>query len=138
MDLLVISAADFEGTALASGVNFDVSVDGTPLPVDSLGGVQLPEGPRPLRLRIRVLPPTQFFDVEGTFDYFGPGDLRPVQGLVPADFAPVRGVVDGFSNSVMSLLVYVSRVRDANLLAGEPFLKMNMDVGHGGKYASSA
>jgi hypothetical protein len=114
MDLLVLSAADFDGTAIASGVTFDVSTDGQPLAVDSLGGVQLPEGPRPLRLKIRVLPPSQFFEVSGTYDYFGPGDLRPVAGLVPADFAPVRGVVDGFSNSVMSLLVYVSRIRDAS------------------------
>lgn len=115
MDLLILSAADFDGVAIASGVSFEVTADGNPLETDSLGGVRLPEAPRPLRITIKVRPPAPFFDVAAAYDYNGPGDLQPVKGLVPAAFAPVRGVVDGFSNSVMSLLVFVSRIREANV-----------------------
>lgn len=114
MDLLILSAADFEGVAITSGLSFEVTANGNALSTDSLGGVRLPETPRPLRITIKVRPPAPFFEVAAAYDYNGPGDLQPVKGLVPAAFAPVRGVVDGFSNSVMSLLVFVSRIREAN------------------------
>jgi len=111
VDLLVISAANAAGEAIG-GVSFEVTAGDQPLDVDASGGVRLPETPRPLRITVKVRPPKEFFPVAAAYDYLGPGELQGVKGLSPAEFAPVRGVVDGLGNAVMSLLVFVSRVRD--------------------------
>lgn len=114
MDLLILVAVNANNEGITSGVSFEVTGDGQALSVDLEGGVQLPAAPRPLRLKIKVRPPSQFFEVEGEFDYNGLGELAPVKDRVPSEFAPVRGVVDGLGNAVMSLLVFVSRVRDVS------------------------
>jgi len=117
MDLLILTAGNAEGDAAVDGVTFQVTGDGQTLEVDGLGGVRLPASPRPLRLVITVRPPPQFFELRGEFDYHGQGDLRPAvddrgQELASSEFAPVRGTADGLGNAVMSLMVFVSRIRD--------------------------
>jgi hypothetical protein len=112
LDLLIITAASVKGTT-ASGVDISVKVNGQPATLD-FSSVQLPPAPRPLPVEVTLTPQgSHLFPVTGTFEYSGGGRLVPLDaGARPPNFRPVRAVSIEDGSAVMSLIGYVSRLRD--------------------------
>jgi hypothetical protein len=112
VDLLVVTAATVNGTT-TNNIAITVQVDGAPASLD-LNSVELPAAPRPLPITVTLTPPgADLFPVTGSFQYFGRGNLVPVdEGGRPPNFRPVRAAVLEDGSAVMSLIGYASRVRD--------------------------
>jgi hypothetical protein len=111
LDLLIISAASVNGTT-ASGVDISVKVNDVPAALN-FSGVELPPAPRPLKVEVTLTPQaSHLFPVTGSFVYLGEGRLLPLDGGGPPNFRPVRAVSIEDGSVVMSLIGYVSRLRD--------------------------
>lgn len=117
MDLLVITAASVKGTT-AAGVDITVKLDGQPASLE-FSSVQLPPSPRPLKVEITLTPSVpHLFGVTGTFEYLGEGKLLPLdEGAKAPHFRPVRVASIEGKSAVMSLIGYVSRLRDVTTQA---------------------
>lgn len=111
-DLLLITAASSKGV-ITSGVTIQVQVNGRPASVE-FDSVRLPASPRPLRVEVTLDPGVpHLFGARGTFLYHGEGRLEPQdEGAQPPHFRPVRVARIENQSAAMSLIGYVSRVRD--------------------------
>lgn len=111
MDLLIITAASINGTT-ASGVDITVKVNDAPATLN-FSSVELPPAPRPLKVEVTLTPQaSHLFPITGLFAYLGEGQLLPLNGGGPPNFRPVRAVSIEDGNVVMSLIGYVSRLRN--------------------------
>jgi hypothetical protein len=111
LDLLIISAASVNGTT-ASGVDISVKVNDVPATLN-FSAVELPPAPRPLKVEVTLTPQaSHLFSVTGSFAYPGEGRFLPLDGGGPPNFRPTRAVSIEDGGVVMSLIGYVSRLRD--------------------------
>jgi len=111
LDLLIITAASVNGTT-ASGVDISVKLNDVPATLN-FSSVELPAAPRPLKVEVTLTPQaSHLFPVTGSFAYLGEGRLLPLDGGGPPNFRPTRAVSIEDGSAVMSLIGYVSRLRD--------------------------